>query len=201
MLLIKDGEKMKRSFLTILLITGFLVIMAIPSFAMSNLANRFIKACTALDAPFPPTDWDRGDLRDASIEVLNNIERGDFAKWPTDFCLKALGYTAYPEDLNRILAYEKSMPYTVLRALKGFEVPEAVDLLIKYLDDKEPTKRASAAWSLSGMDFREFDKPSEWKSKVLSAIKAAKSNEKQAWLKKDYDKVLKIIESGSQTTS
>jgi hypothetical protein len=198
--LILKGDNMRKSILITILAIGLLGALALPSFALSSLANNFIKACTALDAPFPPTGWDRGDLRDAAIEVLNNIERGDYPKWPTDFCLKAIGSTQYPEDLDRILAYEKTMNDTVLRALSGFPSSRSVDFLIKYLDNKEATKRELAAWSLSDIDFRKFEKPAEMRSKVLKAIKNARSVEKESWLKKDYIMVIEKIESSSQTT-
>jgi hypothetical protein len=199
--LILEGDNMKKTIITIILAVGLLAAMAIPSIALSSLANNFIKACTALDSPFPPRGWDRGDLRDAALEVLNNIERGDYPKWPTDFCLKALGYTQYPEDLDRILAYEKTMNSTVLRSLQGFPSPRAVDLLIKYLGDKEATTRELAAWSLADIDFKKFDKPTDWRNKVVNAITTASKKEKESWLKKDYRMVLDKISSNAKAKS
>jgi len=164
---------------------------------MSSRAEDFLKACTALDAPFPPRGWEKADLRDAALEVLDEIESGNYKKWPLDFCLKALGSTRYPEDLDRILVYEKKMNDSVLVALRGFSTPKATDFLIGYLANKEATKRELAAWGLADMDFAKFDKPDDWRNKVLGVIRQARRKEKTAWLKKDYDMVLDKIEAAA----
>jgi hypothetical protein len=198
--LVKKGDKMKKIILITILAISFLGALIIPSMAFSSLANDFLKACTALDSEFPPTGWDQADLRDAAIEVLNSIERGDYPKWPIDFCLKAIGSTQYPEDLDRILAYEKTMNDTVLKSLSGFPSSKSVEFLIKYLGNKEATKRELAAWSLSEIDFTKFDRPTTVRNKVLLAIKNARGKEKESWLKKDFAKVIEKIESDNQTT-
>jgi len=193
------GDNMKKTILITILACGLLGILLIPAGALSSLADDFIKACTALDAPFPPKGWERADLRDAALEVLDEIESGNYDKWPLDFCLKALGYTQYPEDLDRILSYEKKMNDSVLRSLRGFPSPRAVDFLIKYLGNKEATKREMAAWSLADIDFKKFDKPEIWRTKVQTAIKTARRKEKESWLKKDYDQVLDKIAANAES--
>jgi len=191
---------MMNKTLLISIIAGLLLgLSIIPANAMSSNAEDFLKSCRALDAPFPPRGWEKADLRDAALEVLDEIESGNYDKWPVDFCIKALGYTQYPEDLDRILAYEKKMNNSVLRALRGFPSSKAVDFLIKYLGDKEATKRELAAWSLADIDFRKFDKPDDWRNKALNAIRQARRKEKTSWLKKDYDKVLNKIEANAES--
>ena len=188
---------MKR--IAIISIFVILVLAALipPASAMSNLANDFLNTCKALDSPWPPANWSKDDIRDASLEVLNAIENGSYSKWPLDFCLKALGYVGNPDDLPRILAYENTMNNCVLRSLKGFSHPDAIDFLLKYVTNAKPTKREMAIKGLAEMDFTKLDKPDQWKTKVLSAIQKAYSKEKVGWLKKDIQTAMDKIQNAS----
>ena len=75
-LIFRREEKMRKIIITMLFANLLLGLTAIPGFALSSLAEDFLKSCTALDAPFPPKGWERGELRSASREVLDAIERG-----------------------------------------------------------------------------------------------------------------------------
>ena len=185
---------MKKLTIMIFLASLIMGLSAMPSAAMSSLAEDFIKACTALDSPWPPRGWERDDLRSAALEVLDAVESGNYDKWPVDFCLKALGSTQYPEDLPRILAYKEEMLDTVLFSLKGFPDQKAIEFLIKYLSDKEPTIRELAVYSLGDIDFKKMAESKKWWDKVILEVRKMKQKEKVGWLKKDIDKVLVKLE-------
>jgi len=185
---------MKRTFIISLFAILALAAMIPSASAMSSLANDFLKACRAVDSPWPPENWSKDDLRAASLEVLNAIEGGSYDRWPRDFCLKALGYVRNPDDLPRILAYKDTMNNCVLRSLKGFSHPDAIDFLLKYVTSEKPTKREMAIKGLAEIDFTRLDKPELWKSKVQTAIQKAYSKEKVSWLKKDIQVALDKIE-------
>jgi len=185
---------MKKLTILIFLASLIMGLSAMPSSAMSSRAEDFIKACTALDSPWPPRGWERDDLRSAALEVLDAAESGNYDKWPVDFCLKALGSTQYPEDLPRILAYKDEMLDTVLFSLKGFPDQKAIEFLIKYLSDKEATIRELAVYSLGDIDFKKMADSKKWWDKVISEVRKMKQKEKVGWLKKDIDKVLVKLE-------
>jgi len=180
----------------LLVLFGFLITLALaPStFALSRLADDFLKACTALDSPWPPEKWSKDDLRSAALEVLDATENGSLDVWPRSFCLKALGYAQNPDDLPRILAYEERMNYTVLQSLKGFSHPDAIECLLKYLNNEKAPKRELAVKGLAAMDFTKLDKPETWKNKVKDAIQKALTKEKVDWLKKDMQSALTKVE-------
>lgn len=186
---------MKKIVLITLLTSLILGLYVMPANAMSEKAEKFLLACRALDAPFPPRNWDRYDLRDASLEVLDAIESGSYDRWPLDFCVKALGAAQFPEDIDRILAYEDDMTYSVLRALKGFPHEKAVNTLIKYLGDEKAPKRESAAVGLAALDFRKLENGADLKNKVLSALKNARQKEKENWLVADYNEAIAKVQS------
>lgn len=187
-------EKIKNLMIALMAFTTLLIVVQ-PSYSLSTRAEDFIRACTALDSPWPPTKgWERSELRYAALEVLDAIEGGYYEKWPLDFCLKALGSTKYPEDLPRILAYKDEMLDTVLRSLKGFPHKDAIEFLIKYLSDKEPTIRELAVYSLGDIDFKLMSDSKQWRDKVIAEIRKMRQKEKVGWLKKDIDKVLEKLE-------
>ena len=186
---------MKKYILILTIASLFLGFMAMPASALSENAERFLLSCRALDAPFPPENWDRWDLRDAALEVLDAIEAGSYKPWPTDFCIKALGHTRFPEDLERILAYEEKMTYSVLRALKGFPHEKAVNTMFKYLNDEKSPKRESAVVGLADIDFRKMKDGAEWKTKILDKLRTARDKEKVDWLIKDMDEAIAKVET------
>jgi hypothetical protein len=184
-----------RKIAILIIITGFILgLSTIPGFAMSSLARDYLRACCAYDSPFPPRGWDRDDLRSAALEVLDEVESGNYDEWPIDFCLKTLGYTQYPEDLPRILAYKDEWLDTVLRSLKGFPHPKAIDFLVVYLNDKEAVIRELAVSSLGDIDFKKMDEPVKWRNKVIEEVTKTRQKEKVEWLKKDIDRVLEKLE-------
>lgn len=173
----------------------FIGVMAMPSFAMSSLADDFLLACRALDSEFPPPKWSKTDVRAAALEVLNAVDAGKFKDdWPLDFCIRALGYTEYNQDIDRILSYEQRMTYPVLIALKGFQHQKVVDLFMKYLSDTKSPKRECAVKGLAAVDFKKFDNPAELRNKVLAALNNARQKEKRNWLKDDMDLAISIVE-------
>ena len=165
-----------------------------PSFALSSLAEAFIRDVSQPDAVIPPPNWSREDLRSAALEVLDTIENGAYEKTALDYSLKTLGFLQYAEDLPRILAYEEKMPYTVLRSIAGFPHPDAINCLIGHLDDEKSPRRKLAVKGLAAMDFTKLDKPEIWKNKVKDAIQKALSKEKVDWLKKDIKIALAKVE-------
>lgn len=185
---------MKKVLYPLLIIITILAFSA-PSIALSKLAEDFLKQCRALDAPWPPPNWSNDDIRAAALEVLDATENGILDPWPRPFCLKALGHVKNPEDLPRILHYEETMNYTVLQSLRGFSHPDAVNCLIKYLDNEKAPKRELAAKGLSEMNFTKFDKPEVWKNKVKDAIQKALNKEKVSWLRKDMKDALEKVEA------
>jgi MoxR-like ATPase len=176
--------------------------MAIPSFAMSSLAEDFLRACRATDSEFPPPKWNKSDVRAAALEVLDAVDAGKYKdNWPLDFCIRALGYTEYNQDIDRILSYEQKMTYPVLIALRGFQHQKAVNLFLKYLVDTKSPKREAAVKGLAAVDFKKFDNPSDLKNKVLSALNSARQKEKRNWLKEEIDQAISIVKGYSIPTS
>ncbi len=184
----------KIFFITIIasLIVGF---TATPSTALTENAERFLQSCRALDAPFPPPNWDKYDLEDAALEVLDEIECGNYDDWPIDFCLKTLGYTQFPEDVDRILPYEKKMTSTVLRSLKGFPSTKAIECHLRWIDNKIAPTRELAIQGLADIDFKKLDNGKKWHLKVIGEIQKAKSVEKVDWLLDVINKSLAKVES------
>ncbi|MCD6217412.1 hypothetical protein J7L05_06090 [bacterium] len=176
-------------------VVGF---FAMPASALSHNAEKFLQACTALDSVFPPRNWDKYDLRDAALEVLDEIEDGTFNAWPTeptDFCLKTLGYTQFPEDVDRIIAYEDDLTYSVLRSLKGFPSVKAIECHYRWLDNEIMPKRELAFQGLADIDFNKLKKPDKWRSDVLAKLINARQKEKVDWLIKILDKSITKVES------
>jgi hypothetical protein len=198
MVLIRRFE-MRKSII-LLIISGFILgFLAAPSFALSDNAEKFLLSCRALDSKFPPENWDKSDLRNAALEVLDAIESGSYDRWPLDFCIKTLGYTQFPGDLDRILAYEDEMTYSVLRSLSGFPHERAINTLIKYLDDEEAPKRESAIIGLQAMDFRKLTKGSEFKNRILTELIKARQDEKENWLVKQFNEAIAKVQSAPVT--
>ncbi|MBU1023082.1 hypothetical protein KKB99_02240 [bacterium] len=186
---------MKKPYILIILGCFFILLTAIPSFALSDNAERFLRSCRALDSAFPPENWDRYDLRDAAIEVLDEIESGSYEKWPLDFCLKTLGHTQFPEDVDRILKYEDEMIYSVLRSLKGFPSGKAIECHIRWIDNKVGPKRELAIQGLADIDFRKLKEAKKWHSRVLSELNNARQRETEDWLIVEINDALAAVQS------
>lgn len=186
---------MRKKLLITTAILFFIGLTAMPSFALSSLAEDFLRACRSIDSEFPPPDWDRYELRDAALEVLDEIDAGLYDPWPVDFCLQALGHTEFHEDIDRILAYEEKMTYSVLISLRGFQHTKAVNLFIRYLDNSKSPKRECAVRGLAQVDFDKFKNPAELKSHVLATLNNARQKEKVDWLIDVMDKSIAQVES------
>lgn len=181
---------MKKIFLITIIASLIMGFTATPSSALSDNAERFLQSCRALDAPFPPTNWDKYDLRDAALEVLDEIESMHYDDWPVDFCLKTLGYTQFPEDVERILPYENKMTSTVLRSLTGFPSSKAIECHLRWISHEIGPRRELAIQGLADIDFKKLDNGKKWHLKVLDEIRKAKSREKVDWLIDVIDKSL-----------
>ena len=196
---------MRKINLLTILATLIILSLAIPASAMSLKAENFLRACRTLDAPFPPKNWSDRDIRAASLEILDEIEAGRFAPWASEFCVTALGVLGNPDDLPRILAYEDGMTCTVLRALKGFSHPDAIECLFRQIDSDTDTTRELAVKSLAAMNFNKMKEPMLWYVKVLDALKTAYKKETVDWLKDDIQKAIsdlrKPLTSGSNQKS
>jgi hypothetical protein len=192
---------MKKIFAITIITLLFACISAIPSMAASIIADDFINACYRLDSEFPPKGWDKSDLRVAAIEVLDLINTGQVDESLTSFCIKAIGYAGYPDDLPLILSYQDDMPNTVISSLKGFSHPDAIKFLIGKLGSKEISAREIASQSLGAMDFSKMEKPMKWYSTVESALKTAYDKEKEKWLKDDLLDVMKNLKKPSVATN
>jgi len=188
---------MKKKILFLMMSIFIIGMFMVPAFGMSELAEDFLTACRALDAKFPPPAWEREDLHKAALEVLNECESGRYEKWPVSFCLIALGRAQYPEDLPRIIAYKDDMISTVLRALRGFPHPDAINFLLKHVENKSATKREIAIKSLAEIDFKKVEDGDKWREKVLDAIHKVQQKEKVVWLRKDIDKAIEKIEAST----
>ncbi|MCD6218144.1 hypothetical protein J7L05_09860 [bacterium] len=181
---------MKR-LLTISIISVLLIgLISASAMAYSDLADKFIRSCYALDSIFPPENWDKMELRDAAFEVLYEIEDGTLDMPITDFCLIAIGSVGDPEDIPDILIYYDDMPCTVIRSLSGFAHPDAINFLLEKTDLKDTPKRELAVLSLSKMDFKNLEKPMIWYNKVRDKLIAVRDKEKVDWLKADIDKII-----------
>ena len=190
-----EGVILKMKKIILISILSILTVASIimPSFALSDRAEDFLKACRMYDVPFPPENWSKDDLRAAAIEVLDEVEAGRMSYWPKSFCLITLGYVKNPDDLPRILSYEDDMPSTVLRSLKGFSHPDAINFLIKYLDHERDSRRELAVMSLAVMDFNKLENPWDWYNKVYNELSAALKREKEDWLRKDIEKAIQNL--------
>ena len=186
---------MKKIYLLTILGCFFILLTSVPSFALSDNAERFLRSCRALDAEFPPDNWDRYDLRDAAIEVLDEIENGNFEKWPLDFCLKTLGHTKFPEDVDRILKYEDEWIYSVLRSLKGFPSTKAIECHIRWIGNKVGPKRELAIQGLAEIDFSKLKDAKKWKLRVLNELDNARQKETEDWLIIEINDALVNVES------
>jgi hypothetical protein len=185
----------KKIFLITIITSLIIGFSATPSSALSDNAEKFLQSCLTLDAPFPPPNWDKYDLRDAAIEVLDEIESGNFDDWPVDFCLKALGKTQFPEDVDRILPYENEMTSTVLRSLAGFPSTKAIECHLRWIGNEIGPRRELAIQGLADIDFKKLDDGKKWHAKVLDEIRKAKSREKIDGLMVVIDKSLANVEA------
>lgn len=186
---------MKKTILITIMTLLIFSINAAPANALSENAERFLLHCRAIGAPFPPEHWDKLDLRDAAIEVLDAIEAGYHDPWPLDFCIKAIGHTKFPIDIDRILAYEDQMVYSVLRALRGFPHEKAVETYLKYIDSDRAPKRESAVLGLEAVDFEKIKDGADWKPEVLNALRNARQKEKVDWLIPKMDKAIATVQA------
>jgi len=165
-----------------------------PAQAISERAAKFIQYCSLEDMPWPPAGWTKSELREAALEVLDAIENGSIKDHIKGACLQTLGYTQNPDDLPRIMAYKDRMPKTVLRSLKGFPHPDAINYLIEHVNSEKQIIREIAIKGIADVDFRKLKEPEKWKSRVLDVIKTVLKKEKVDWLKKDIEKALKKVE-------
>ena len=175
-----------------MILTAFLLLfgLSMPTLAYSSLAEDFIKSCYILDAAFPSENWDKLELRDAAIEVLDGIENGTIEQPLTSFCLIALGHVGNNDDLPRVISYYEDLPITTLRALGGFSHPDSITFLIGKTDSKEIPIREIIVQSLSKIDFKKLDKPLHWFTIVKTKLIDLRDKEKTDWLKADIDKII-----------
>lgn len=185
-----DMNKMKKMFIYIAVSILLVGLLAAPSLALSATGEDFVRYCYTLDAPFPPPDWDKADLRDAALDVLQEAESGYLDSGLINFCLIALGSVGDTCDLDVIMSYSDDMPRTVLRALNGFTHPEAIDYLLYNVESDKITTRELAVLSLEKMDFKKLDKPMDWYEKVRSKLIEVLNNEKEEWLRNDIQNVI-----------
>jgi hypothetical protein len=185
-----------RKRITITILAGLILgLLVAPSFAMSDLAESFLLSCRAIGAPSQLDKWDKNDLRIAAIEVLDEIEGGRYDKWPVAFCLYSLGRSQYPTDIPRITAYKDEMIYVVLDSLRGFPHKDAVEFLLKYVNDKEVTIREEAIKGLAVMDFMKLENGRKWHSVILDSFVKARASEKVDWMKDDLDTAIKKVKN------
>lgn len=185
-----------RKQIYITLLTGLILgLLLAPSYAMSDLAERFLLSCRAIGAPSQLDKWDKNDLRIAAIEVLDEIEAGSYDKWPLVFCLNSLGMAQYPQDIPRITAYKDDMIYVVLDSLRGFPHKDAIEFHLKYVTNKEVTIREVAIKSLAETDFMKLEEARKWHSTILASFEKAKKSEKVDWMKKDLDKAIQKVKN------
>lgn len=185
-----------RKQIYITLLTGLILgLLLAPSYAMSDLAERFLLSSRAIGQPSQLEKWDKNDLRMAAIEVLDEIEAGRYDKWPTVFCLNSLGMAQYVVDIPRITAYKDDMIYVVLDSLRGFPHKDAIEFQLKYVADKEVTVREIAIKGLAKIDFMKLQDARKWHSAILASFEKAKKSEKVDWMKKDLDTAISTVKS------
>ena len=164
-------------FAMILIFAAFILTLASPVYALSDLAERFLRDATRTDVIFPPDDWSNKDLRDAALEVLDAYENGDGEDWTVYFCIVTLCHTQNEEDLHRVLAYEDKMTATVLRALRGWSAPEAIECFFRWLQSDGANFRELAIMGIGKIDFNQLDDPDEWREKAMEELIDARANE------------------------
>lgn len=187
-------EIMKK--IAILTLIWFLLIPSNPAIALSDLANDFLIQCRQLDIAFPPDDWSDEDLRDAALEVLDNFEANDEYGWAVFSCLTALGHARNPDDIPRMLAYEDSMTDALLRALRGFPAPDAIDCMLRWIDTEKPGLRELSIKAIAEIDFDELDDPDYWLDMVIDELLAARENESVEVFVELIDEIVTELESG-----
>ena len=173
-----------------------MILQVKPAAAYSRIAEDFLRECRKLDAKFPPEGWTKEDLRAAANEILDYYETGNGKSWPVSFCLIALGYTASPEDIDRILIYEEKMPQTVLLSLDSVSNPKAIECLLRHATP-EHGERELAYRGLGKINFELLDEPDKWHAKIKERLTSSLKKEKAAWLSKMIIKSLDKIEASA----
>ena len=174
----------------------FLLIPSNPAIALSDLANDFLIQCRQLDTTFPPDGWSDGDIRLAALEVLDNFEENDEYGWAVYSCLTALGHARNPDDIPRMLAYEDSMTGTLLRALRGFPAPDAIDCMLRWIDTEKPGLRELSIKAIAEIDFDMLDDPDFWRELVIDELLTARESETVEVFVDLIDVILTELESG-----
>jgi hypothetical protein len=158
----------------------------------SPLAREFLLDAQTLDAKFPPDGWNKDNLRNAALEVLDAFEAGVQDSWVVPYCLLALGHVKNPDDVSRILAYEDVSPDDVLSALRGFPAPTAIEYLLRWADSDEP-ERELAYIGLGEIDFSQMDESVEWHDTVVAKLQEFRTNEDISWMRDLIDDALQKI--------
>lgn len=184
---------------TLTIITTATVIMyfsLLPAYAYSTLAENFLRECRTTDAAFPPENWSVDDLRIAALEVLDDIELNGGDTWPVYFCLITLGYVQYPDDIERILAYEDDRPRTVLRALCGYPDPTAINTLLAWAAT-DTSERELAYIGLKEINYDLLDEPDEWREIVVNELNRIREFEEIPRLIEMLDETIINIQNNS----
>ncbi|MFH1677150.1 MAG: hypothetical protein ABIC40_09010 [bacterium] len=179
--------------ITLFLLAIVLMLPVKAAIAYSDLADDFLLICST-DAPFPPENWSKGDLRAAALEVLDGIETGGNDRWPLYYCLITLGYGQNPDDVQRILAYEEDMPSTVLRSLRGFPDPDAIECMLKWAAS-DRYQRELAFRGLGEIDFDLLEDGDEWRDKVISELLIVRKAESNSRVIESIDEAITQIQT------
>lgn len=176
--------------ITIIAIAALVINIPTSSYALSDLASKLVKECYRLDAPFPPENWDKVDIRTAASEMLSEIEAGRLNPELTNFAIIALGRAGFQADIPVILGYYDDLPETVLSAVSGSSHPDAINFLIGKLKSDQIPTRELAALGISKINFNKTDNPRKWYDLVKGKLVDARDNEKENWLKDDLTKII-----------
>ncbi len=181
--------------IAILTLIWFLLIPSNPAIALSDLAKDFLIQCRQLDTIFPPDDFSDEDLRDAALEILDNFEENDEYGWAVFSCLTALGHVRNPDDIPRMLVYEDSMTGALLRALRGFPAPDAIDCMLRWIDTEKPGLRELSIKAIAEIDFDMLDDPDFWRELVLDELLTARESETVEVFVELLDEIVTELES------
>jgi len=194
---------MKKLLINIAFFTFVLnLIVSSNAYALSSLANDLIRECNKCDEEFPPANWNMEQLRSAGLEILNAIESGSVERSNLYCCLYALGYVKNPNDIDRILKYEKDMPTTVLHTLDGFPHEKAIKCMLRFTISKDEILRELAYIGLGNVDYTKLEKDSKkWREKAKNMLIEKRRIEKKDWILESLDKALKKIDSNATGTS
>lgn len=185
----------KVSVMLVLLI--LLITPARPAWALSDLAEDFIFWARQPDISFPPEDWSDEDVRDGALEVLDAFENGESEDWTVHFCLIALGHTRNPEDVPRILNYEDTMTGAVLRSIRGFPAPDAIECMIRQLTAERASFRELAIKALRDVEYDLLDEPDVWRDAAVEALETSREVEEHEPLAELMDEAIEIIRTAT----